>query len=72
MVDGHQVHPCQRTADSNNEPRTRKMNLYGDDFRRVLTLSPERRPPARRLCMSPKQGGRAGGRRSASLFPHWR
>src|SRR5216117_3464772 len=23
------------------------------------------------FCTSPKQGRRAGGRRSASLFPHW-
>ena len=38
---------------------------------RILTLPPERRPPARRLCTSPDQKRRVGDRRSASRFPSW-
>src|SRR6266487_1456873 len=38
---------------------------------RILTLPPERRPPARRLCTNPNKKRRAGGRRSTTRFSRW-
>src|SRR5207245_7913452 len=44
------------------------LNIYAT---KGLTLPPERRPPARRLCADPNRERRVGDRRSAARFRLW-